>query len=68
MLLLTGALVIAATASSVGTASTDDPGGGSGYKRANDFAMAWRKGKRFDPLAVLYDGRYVLSAPHEPIR
>jgi len=72
MLLLAAAFVLSATIAS----ASDDPGGGglSLDKRADGYAMAWRKGKRFSPAATadaaspLYGARYVLAAPRQPIR
>ena len=67
MLLLAAALVLSAAVAS----ASDDPGGGGGAadKRADGYAMAWRKGKRFSPAAAadtvspLYGARYVLRQP-----
>ena len=67
MLLLAAALVLSAAVAS----ASDDPGGGGGEwdKRADGYAMAWRKGKRFSPDAAadavspLYGARYVLRQP-----
>ena len=67
MLLLAAALVLSAAVAS----ASDDPGGGGGEwdKRADGYAMAWRKGKRFSPVAAadaaspLYGARYVLRQP-----
>ena len=64
MLLLAAALVLSAA---VASASDDPGGGGEGDKRADGYAMAWRKGKRFSPVAdavsPLYGARYVLRQP-----
>ena len=72
MLLLAAALVLSAA---VASASDDPGGGGAADKRADGYAMAWRKGKRFSPAAAadavspLYGARYVLAAPRQqPIR
>ena len=66
MLLLAAALVLSAVVAS----ASDDPGGGGEWdKRADGYAMAWRKGKRFSPDAAadavspLYGARYVLRQP-----
>ena len=66
MLLLAAALVLSAAVAS----ASDDPGGGGGEwdKRADGYAMAWRKGKRFSPalsdaVSPLYGARYVLRQP-----
>ena len=64
MLLL--ASVFAALAIAAAAAS-DDPSGFD--KRADGYAMVWRKGKRSSGAAdasPLYGGRYVLSAPRGP--
>ena len=65
MLLLAAALVLSAAVAS----ASDDPGGGGEWdKRADGYAMAWRKGKRFSPalsdaVSPLYGARYVLRQP-----
>ena len=73
MLLLAAALVLSAAVAS----ASDDPGGGGELewdKRADGYAMAWRKGKRFSPalsdaVSPLYGARYVLAAPRQqPVR
>ena len=68
MLLL--ASVFAALAIAAAAASDDPSGGGGGFdKRADGYAMVWRKGKRSSGAAdasPLYGGRYVLSAPRGP--
>ena len=72
MLLL--ASVFAALAIAAAAASDDPSGGGGGGgggfdKRADGYAMVWRKGKRSSGAAdasPLYGGRYVLSAPRGP--
>ena len=71
MLLLANVFAALAILAATATAS-DDPGGGgsAGFdKRADGYAMVWRKGKRSSGTAdasPLYSGRYVLSSPRGP--